>query len=764
MRHLGIPFFVFGSMLAGPVFASEMEEVIVTAQKRQQSILDVPVTMDVVSGDYIERTNTRELDELSRVLPNVVIQEQAVSLPSFNIRGITDDSAAVSATPRISVYLDGIDISKKTVSSVALFDIERIEVLKGPQPTLFGVAAANGAVSMISALPGDELEANLQFGVQNYSGYDLTGAVNVPLSDIFSLRVAGLYRESDGTVDNLACSANSYNPSGQVFNEVGELQPCADGDLNGVSVEAARVSLRAQTNSIDAVLRYAFENNDQPGISFKSGSIAPFAGDTNPYTDAELSLGSLLGIDREVESLDAAVTWTINDNLELTVDGYMKDVELSEYFDGDGSGLRLYDAYFDNDADLSGFGARLVFNAGDRIEGFVGFSQTNDESILPFSIFFDPYQRGVFDATREALAAANPGIPLDQNIATDASLAEINALRAQLVGALFNADGTPISSPDPTVPDFVVTGPFVFEADLEITSYVAEATYALTDSLSLTGGLRFIDETRFTRNFGAFAAEADFDDVLPRVALNYAATDNISVYATYAQGRRSPVVDPNFGATQITAAEIVDSFDVGMKFQGTRMTATAAVFAYTYTDYQQSFTDAATLQSITVTVGDSDMYGFEGSIDYLLSEQTRIGANIGLLDATFADSTDQGVAFDYAGNNFRLAPEVSTALFANHVIPLGEWEIEIDGIAAYQSEVFFESSNYPGLSQDGYWIADASLKLRPAAGQWQVEVFADNLFDEEFLIDAGNTGGGIGIPTFVRGMPRVAGIRAYASF
>jgi outer membrane receptor protein involved in Fe transport len=90
-----------------------MEEIIVTAQKRDQSVLDVAATMDVISAEFLERTNTTELDELSRVLPNVVIQEQAVSLPSFNIRGITDDTASDSATPRISVYQDGFDISKK---------------------------------------------------------------------------------------------------------------------------------------------------------------------------------------------------------------------------------------------------------------------------------------------------------------------------------------------------------------------------------------------------------------------------------------------------------------------------------------------------------------------------------------------------------------------------------------------------------------------------------------------------------------------------
>lgn len=116
------------SALAMPSYAQEVqdeqeyiEEITVTAQMREQSVMDVPVTMDVISSEFLERTNIMELDELSRVLPNVQIQEQAVSLPSFNIRGVTDDTSSVSSTPRISVYQDGFDISKKiSIECVAL--------------------------------------------------------------------------------------------------------------------------------------------------------------------------------------------------------------------------------------------------------------------------------------------------------------------------------------------------------------------------------------------------------------------------------------------------------------------------------------------------------------------------------------------------------------------------------------------------------------------------------------------------------------------
>jgi iron complex outermembrane receptor protein len=251
---------------------------------------------------------------------------------------------------------------------------------------------------------------------------------------------------------------------------------------------------------------------------------------------------------------------------------------------------------------------------------------------------------------------------------------------------------------------------------------------------------------------------------LPRFAVNYSVSENLSTYFNYAKGRRSPVVSPNASGVDVTKAEIVDSFDVGAKYQTGKLSLTAAVFTYKYKDYQQSFTDPQTLQSISVTVGDSTMSGLEATLSYMASSTLSMTASMGLLDAKFADKTADGSEFGYAGNRFRLAPEVSGAFNINKTFNVGKWEIDADWLMSYQSEVFFESSNYPGLSQDAYWLADASLKFQQSNSPYAFEIYADNLFDEEYLIDAGNTGGGLGIPTFVAGSPRIFGARFYLTF
>ncbi len=748
--------------------SSYIEEITVTAQMREQSVMDVPVTMDVIGNEFLERTNIMELDELSRILPNVQIQEQAVSLPSFNIRGVTDDVSSVSATPRISVYQDGFDISKKTVASVALYDIDRVEVLKGPQPTLFGVAAANGAVSIHSNLPTDKREGQVQVGYNSEQGQELEFMFNQPVNEHHTFRIAGLYREMDGIVENNACSEQSYYGNAPMYNHLGEEVPCSSEDLQGVSVQALRATWRADYDQLEVIARAAIEYNDQPGIAFKSGSIAPENGDVTPFTAAEFSLGSELGIERTLWAYDLTLNYDFTQTLSLHTDAYYKDVEVSEGFDADGSALRIQDAYFDNDATLKGASMRLVYDSGDKLAAFVGASITQDKSILPYYAIVDPFVRGTFDAVKAQLEASS-NIPLNQNIATDASLEEIEALRSMLVSQLFNADGSPISNAD--FPPVLIQGPFIFEAELDIASYVAELSYFITDDINVTAGLRYIDESRYTRNTytmeqGAFTfeAERDFSDTLPRFAVSYDINNNWNLYANYAKGRRSPVVDANAGGVNVTKAEMVDSYDVGIKYQSAHFMFSGAVFTYEYSDYQQSFTDADTLQSITVTVGDSTMSGIEGMATYNYSDTLAVTASLGLLDAKFADNTADGSPFQYGGNKFRLAPEVSGAINIHKVVKLGNWDLDVNWLTSFQSEVFFESSNYPGLSQDTYSLTDVSIKVLQDNSKFAYEFYVNNVFDKAYLIDAGNTGGGLGIPTYVRGMPRIAGVRVYYEF
>ncbi|MEM9751583.1 MAG: TonB-dependent receptor, partial [Pseudomonadota bacterium] len=138
---------------------AQVEEIVVTTQKREQSLRDVPVNITAYSGDFLDRIGVQQFDELADFVPGLEIQEQSPNNPGFVIRGITSDSGGADVEPRVSIFQDGVSISKSRGSFVELFDLERVEVAKGPQSTLFGRGALIGGINIIQAKPKPELSA-----------------------------------------------------------------------------------------------------------------------------------------------------------------------------------------------------------------------------------------------------------------------------------------------------------------------------------------------------------------------------------------------------------------------------------------------------------------------------------------------------------------------------------------------------------------------------------------------------------------------------
>ena len=180
-----------------------LEGVVVTSQKRVQRIQEVPVAITAYNGDFLEELGINQADELSSYVPGLEVQLQSPNNPGFVVRGITSDNGDSRIEPRVSVFKDGVSISKSRGSVVELYDLERVEVLKGPQGTLFGRGAQIGAVHIIQNKAQNETSARLEVGTGNYGERFATGHVNVPLVDdqLFG-RVAAYYQKRDGYLEN----------------------------------------------------------------------------------------------------------------------------------------------------------------------------------------------------------------------------------------------------------------------------------------------------------------------------------------------------------------------------------------------------------------------------------------------------------------------------------------------------------------------------------------------------------------------------------
>lgn len=738
-----------------------IEEVTVTAQKRAQSIQDVPVTISAYNGDFLQQLGVSELDVLSEITPGLVIQEQSPNNPGFVIRGITSDSGSAQAAPRVSVYYNGADVSRSRGSYFELFDIERVEVVKGPQATLFGTAASVGALSVITNRPQQAFSSQLKLGLGNYSARTASGHINGG-TDMVQGRFAFSFRDRDGFIDNIAGSARSQNPDGR-----------RQDDMQAIERTALRTSLRFTPHedlTIDLI--YSYEENDDSGTSFKNGRFAPTGGSTSPFSFVEMAgspfsrqaLGrSDLGIEREVDDINLTLNWQLSERLTLTSVTAARSFESLEVFDADGT--QAFFLEFGEDAEGDQFSQEFrAVHSGDRLTSIVGASYFSEDGSqrVPFSTEESIYLN--------CLGLLGSGLPC---INADGS---VNLLTPALtMGA---AELLPYQA------EFTNFG------DNETLSVFADFTYAVDDRLELTAGLRYVSEDK-TSGYSAIApnavlsggpllpivstggakleADADFDDVLPRFNLLYRINDDTSLYATIAKGRRSEVLEVSSAlddslnviadVTEVPAEEVWN-YETGIKGDALqrRLSYAASVFYQDYSDFQVTLQDDAG-EFFTANAGSATNMGAEGELRALLGPYVELFANLAYIDAEIDDDSANG---DLAGNRFRLQPEwtASSGVFYSFPITRG---LNIQGsvVYTYRSEVFFEPENAPiaglDISEGSVSLVNARLGIEDSLGSWSLTLFADNLFDKEYLVDAGNTGGSFGNPTFVAGPPRFYG-------
>lgn len=750
------------------VTGATIEEIKVYAQRREQSVEDVPVSITAYSGDLLERANILELDALSDVTPGLIIQEQSPNNPGFVIRGITSDSGSAQSAPRVSVYYNGVDISRSRGSYFELFDIERVEVVKGPQATLFGTAASVGAVSVYTKKPEITPAAALSLGAGNYNSRLARGFATGG-NDRIQARMAFMYRERDGFIENIAGSAIAQDPQGR-----------SQGDMQAIERLSLRPSLRfTPTDNLTVDLVYNYEENDDSGTSFKNGRFAPTGGDTSPFSYVEMTgspfsadvLGRAdLGIEREVQDLNMTIEWALSPSLTLTSISARREFNSLEVFDADGT--QAWFLEFAEDAEGEQFSQefRLV-HSGERLTTVAGANYFTEEGSqrVPFS-------------TEESIylncAGALPlGIPcINPN-------GSVNLLTPLLTGGAMQ--------------QLPYQAEFANYGENDIWSIFADFAWAATDRLELTAGVRYVSEDRrsgfsaispnavlapvpllplVSTNGEIVEASGSFNDYLPRFNVLYNLTADTNLYATIAKGRRSEVIDvvSAIGANgnavaDVTElpAEIVWNYEAGIKgsVMEDRITYGASLFYQDYSDFQVTLQDDAG-NFFSANAGAATNLGVEIDVRALLGSNIEMFANMAWIDAEIDKNSSNG---NLAGNRFRLQPEwtASTGLFYDRELS-GGLSLRGSLIYSYRSDVFFEPENAPvaglDISEDAYSLLNVRLGIASRASGWEVSVFANNLLDEDYLVDAGNTGASFGNPTFVAGPPLFWGVQLDMKF
>jgi iron complex outermembrane recepter protein len=722
-------------------------EIIVTAQKREERLVDVPVTISAVSQARLEELGVSDLDELANYIPGLNIQEQSANNPGIVIRGITSDSGSAQQAARVTLYYNGVDISRSRGSYQDIYDVERIEVIKGPQATLFGTASAVGAISIISARPKPGFSGALTAGVGNFNQRLLTGNLNLG-SDTIAGRIAFAYKKRDGYVNNLA--------------------PNQD-DLNGQDQLGIRGSLRfTPTDDLTADLIVTYDRQRNPGTAFVSRALPTASGPGDPFGDAFLggsprSLQDLyqtkLGLTRDVYDVNYTVNWEFADNWALTmVNGYRKFDSL-EVFDADGSAAWYLEFTELAKGDQFNHETRFAYT-DDKFRGSFGFNFFHEDSIqnVPFSS-----NERVFLACATSTAAT----------------------RAQCV------------APNGTVPaQALAPVPYssVFENKGRNDSYsmFADGTWIPTPSLELTLGARALIEKRRSGFFArvprsaitggaslipgqvdtagqTFRTEDSFIAVLPRANLLYRFSDNFNGYATVSKGRRSATVQ--LGARATTAgpvaaftpvlAENIWNYEVGLKGALGIFSGSIGAYYLTYDNFQVSIVlPNGTTQ--TQSAGSATNKGVEAELTIKPASWFSVFGNIGYIDGGIDNKPT--IAANFRGAKFRLQPEVQASGGFTINAPFGGATFFATPSVTYRSKMFFEIPNNPLIAQDAVTLINVNAGIRFGGSRFEVSAFARNLLNEDYLLDAGNTGGAFGIPSFIPAEPRLYGVRIGAKF
>lgn len=841
-RLLGVSTIGLVCGLAGGAFAQDaepasVEDVIVTAQLREQSATDVPFALTALDGDRLQYLGVQDFEELSAFTPGLLVQNQSPNNPGFVMRGITSDSGEATTEPRVSVYQDGVSISKSRGSYVELFDIERIEVAKGPQSTLYGRGALIGALNVIqnkADLDGFDAAGRIGLGDLNYTMAE--AMMNAPLGDVLAVRFAGRIKSRDGYTENLL----------------------GGDDYNGFDTEALRVSLAFEPTSAfryDLIVNY--QRDEAPGTSFKTTAYTPqdpdsgaILGDRAPWTGAALTPfiavdgGKPLGLDREVQGVTGIGRYDISDTLTLTSTTAWRQFESTEVFDPDGISLPLLGAIEHADGEQFSQEFRLNWDNGGTVSGFIGAGWFHEEgfqrtptvfnerialaqladlldgnpaavgtSHLPLAAYSSP---ALLDPILAAFGLPAPVIPGIRNnlksshVETATNLGELESidLFADLTWRpterLEFALGVRWTQDDKTtgVTTSVLNGRSILGGLLavqqlqgQIAALIAEGSPAsLTQSAALgaytnnlvvqlaTPGAATAPVTPALPLFGlTFQPTVNNGDVISqdleddgftwRATARYALSDDANLYANYARGRRPAVLaggSPSapFGSPDFTFVdeETVDSYEIGAKtaMMDGALRLDGAVYLYDYQNFQT--TVQVGTQFITTNAGEASAYGFEGQVDWAANEAVE-------LFATYAWNHSRFEAGIFDGNRFRLAPDHRFSAGLTWRIPAFGGEVEVQPTYSWQSETFFNDDNdradlqtgnfVPDTAvdevQDSYGVMNLRVRYAPSDAHWGLELFGDNLLDEEYIKDAGNTGDGLGLPTFIAGEPRTYG-------
>ena len=726
------------------------EIIIVTAQKRSQKITEVPMSLSAYNGAFLNRIGATELNKVAQITPGLVIELQDRLLPGISLRGITSDDISPAFEPRVAVFQDGVPITQIASAYSEILDVDRIEVEKGPQSTLHGRSALNGGISTFQKMPNSEFGAEYKLGVGDHNYGLVQGVINAPISDDFGVRLAALIHKQDGYVKD-AETGDTYN-----------------------NVDARAFRLAAQylpTDDLSFKFTGTYDLDDtKSGGAFKSATFLPVnqatgavEGTTDFWTATHIgTFGTLPApyTKRKVLGLSGTTNYRINDKAELTsISGY-RWYNACQAGDIDGTTTNILAYEQCNAGKQYSQELRMNFKNIGKFDGFVGasyFKANNDANtdlaaderavaLLMKGVLHKYAPIGLTNSQINSMLGAAAAVYKPSHI-------DRKALTADIETYDFFADGT-----------YHLTNNFEIFAGGRVTHDQKDVTLQVTTPngvSKLTGkGLLMT----MTPNGSVVSGSISSNLTTGRVGLRYVFNPSVNIYAVYGIGKRPSMLELNSnGGGDIIPAEELKSAETGVKFAllNGNLIGDASVYHYNYSNFQTKQRNEGVL--VTINAGDASATGFESQLSYKITKDFSVFGSYAYNRARFESGA-------FKGNFFRNSPDNKFALGMNLSKNLQNGVISFAPLYSWQSKIFFSDDNdradlqvrSPAAFSDTkvdefqkeFGLLSAKVNYTPSSQKWTASLVGDNLLDEKYLVDAGNTGDSFGMPTFVAGARR----------
>ncbi|ODU18787.1 MAG: TonB-dependent receptor [Sphingomonas sp. SCN 67-18] len=700
----------------------DANDIVVTAQKRAERLQDVPISVSALGGDTLSRQRVTQADDLVTKIPNLQLTSiVGDNAPIFSLRGVSMFDYSLNQASPVATYYDEVYKGNFAFLGVAMYDLERVEVLRGPQGTLYGKNTTGGAVNLISRTPEiGKSDAYFNLGYGNYNRIDANGAVGVPLGDTMAARIAFTFARADGWFKNQLpgkpdlASVREYAVRGSLLFEP------SDG---------ARFILRAATS---------YQNPRNYGIYAQ-----PEAVNRPGLGKYEIEANVTERRRARTYSVSLNGTFDISDALAITSVTSWDKGRLSFYEDTDGTATELLEIpYFD------------------RASQFAQDLRLTSDFTGPFNFILGAYfnREKVFNQTTFEIGKdidfdEEPGV-------TDADCA-IGLPVACLSGNHF--DQIKKSYAVYSDMSFALTDQLKLRGGLRYTrdtgrQYDFESNAYGPNGVLVTNLIPLSSLSYRTSNLSG------------KIGADFKISRDSMLYANYSRGYRAPsfnaqaFFDPS--ELSVAKAEKIDAFEVGAKMQlaDRRITLNAAAFRYDYTNQQFINIDPDNAAQTLLNIPKSRIMGGEAEITAIASDMLTLRGGIGLLDTKVIRGIVSGV--DVKGNRLSTAPSLtfSGGFDATVVDDDATGKFSLHGDLSYSSSQYFEVLNIPRLKQGSYALLSGHIDWESADGRWSASVWGKNLANKFYFTSRVDLLSGFGFDYNHIGTPRTYGVTVGAKF